>query len=413
MLQKKCILIINQYASTPETAIGGRHYYLAQEFAKLGYQVYVVSSAFTHLLRNPKKINDEFFIETITNNLNFIWVRLPRYENAHSKQRIINEFLFSWKIRKIKKIIEIKPDIVYHSAPAVLSYYGAKYLADHYSVPYVFEERDIWPLTLVELGGYSTNHPFIKLLQFTQDKAYYHAKFVLSNLYNAVEHLELRGGNINKFHWVPNGVSLDELNAKEELSKEVYDKIPKDKFIVGYTGTLGIANAVDSLILTAHQLMDYKDIYFVLVGAGKQKEELIQLCKEKQVTNVLFIDSIPKKQVQSILELFDICFVGSQFSPLYRFGASPNKVPEYLYAKKPILYTISDTDNIVKQAYAGICVGSNNIDKMKDAILELYNLDENKRVHMGENGRKFVLENLDYKILAQKVLGIFFGEKVK
>lgn len=408
MLYNKSILIVNQYASTPETAMGGRHYYLAKEFARLGHQVFLVASAYTHLLRNPKKIDKSFLIEKVENNFSVIWVKMPYYPHAHSKQRIMNEILFSWKIRGIKSILPVKPDIVYHSAPAVLSYFGAKHLADYYKIPYVFEERDIWPLTLVELGGYSPNHPFIRLLQWTQDQAYQNSKFFLSNLYNAVEHLELRGGDRNKFHWIPNGVFLSEMENREDVPSEIIDKIPKDKFIVGYTGTLGTANAIDSLLFAAEKLVDNQNICFVLVGGGRQAEELQAFAQSNQLNNVIFIDSISKTQVQTILQYFDTCFVGSQYSSLYRFGASPNKVPEYLYAAKPIIYAISDKDNIVKQINAGICVESENVDEFTQAILTLYNMSTKERREMGLRGKNFVVDNLDYSILANKLVTIFF-----
>src|SRR3546814_8980082 len=49
------IWIISQYDSTPETSMGGRHYYLARELEALGYQVYMVSDSYTHLLRQPTR----------------------------------------------------------------------------------------------------------------------------------------------------------------------------------------------------------------------------------------------------------------------------------------------------------------------------------------------------------------------
>lgn len=410
MSYKESILIVNQYASTPETAMGGRHYYLAKELARIGHKVFLVASAYTHLLRNPKKIDQSFLIEEIENNFSVIWVKMPYYPDAHSKQRIINEFLFSWKIRGIKSILPIKPDIVYHSAPAVLSYFGAHHLAEYYKIPYVFEERDIWPLTLVELGGYSPKHPFIRLLQWAQDQAYQNSKFFLSNLYNAVEHLELRGGDRSKFHWIPNGVFLSEMENKETIPSDIINQIPKDKFIVGYTGTLGTANAIDSLLLAAQKLVDHQNICFVLVGGGRQAEELQAFAKSNQLNNVVFIDSISKTQVQTMLQYFDACFVGSQYSSLYRFGASPNKVPEYLYAAKPVIYAISDKDNIVKKINAGICVESENVNEITQAILSLYQMSADERQEMGLRGKKFVAENLEYSILAKKLSMIFFDK---
>ena len=66
-----------------------------------------------------------------------------------------------------------KPDAILYSSPALVGFLGVKYLSNEYpDARLVFEVRDIWPLTLVELGGYSPKHPFIRLLQWIEDKAY-------------------------------------------------------------------------------------------------------------------------------------------------------------------------------------------------------------------------------------------------
>ena len=78
---------------------------LGEELAKQGHEVYVIASSYTHLLREPKHIKNDFFIEKLALNFSYIWVKLPTYEGAHSSQRIINEFLFSFKIIGLKNKI--------------------------------------------------------------------------------------------------------------------------------------------------------------------------------------------------------------------------------------------------------------------------------------------------------------------
>src|SRR5690606_1625673 len=99
-----------------------------------------------------------------------------------------------------------------------------------------------------------------------------------------------------------------EVSKKEPLDTSVLSIIPKNKFLIGYTGTIGVANAINDLIEAAKLLKPYRDIHFLLVGNGKEKKDLIQLTREYELENVTFIDAIPKRQVQSIIEHFDICF---------------------------------------------------------------------------------------------------------
>lgn len=408
MRQKKTFWFINQYSSTPETAMGGRHYYLALELAKKGHQVYVVAGRYSHLLRNPKQFDEQYFIEEIMPNFSFVWVNLPEYQEAHSKQRVLNWFKFSWLLRTMGNVIPIKPDVILYSSPSLIGYLGAKHLSNKFKIPFIFEVRDIWPLTLMELGGHSSNHPFIKFLQWIEDRAYKKADYVFSNLYNAVEHMQSRGLDPNKFHWIPNGVSLEEVSQKQPLSPETTAQLPKNKFIIGYTGTIGVANAIDDLIEAAHILSFNSQLHFVLVGSGKEKQNLINKIQSLGLHNVTFIDAIPKKQIQSMLEQFDVCYIGWQKNPLYRFGIAPNKLPEYLYAGKPIIHAFSGRGDVVQQAQAGITIEAEDPQAIVRAIEHLYALTVEQRQQLGLNGKSFVLQHLEYAMIAEKLENIVF-----
>lgn len=408
----KAIWIINQYASTPQTAYAGRHFYIAQELARQGHTVYIIAGSYSHLLHTNKELDNEFFIENIEDNFHFVWVKLPKYDHAHSKKRIINEFLFSKQLIKLPKQVDKQPDVILHSSPALISYFGAKYLTHHYKVPYVFEVRDIWPLTLMKLGGYSKNHPFIKLLQWIEDQAYRKADYVFSNLPNAVEHMQSRGMNKDKFTWIANGVSSDELENKEALSKDVLEQIPSDKFIVGYTGTLGEANAMCYLIEAAAILKDNLDIHFVLVGAGKSKADLIKKAEYLGLDNITFIEPIEKIQVQSMLALFDFCYIGWHKKSMYRFGIAANKIPEYMYSGKPVIHSFSGEGDFIKQAQSGISVEAENPQAIVDAILKLLSKNATECEDMGAKGKAFVIEHLTYKKLANKLEDALFSKNI-
>lgn len=408
MSKNKTIWIINQYASTPETGMGGRHYYLAQELARQGHSINIVAGSYSHLLKNPINIKADFQFENIDKNFNFIWVKLPEYKHAHSKKRILNEFLFSKKITKLTRINSIKPDVIIHSSPSLISYFGAIYLAKKLKSTYTFEVRDIWPLTLINLGGYSRNHPFIKLLQWIEDQAYQKAKYVFSNLPNAFEHMQSRGMSSDKFTWIPNGVSLTELGNKEPLPQHILNQIPSNKFIVGYTGTLGEANAMQYLLEAAAILNDQSDIHFILVGSGRQKPELIKQAETLKLNNISFIDSIEKTQVQSMLDMFDTCYIGWHKQDLYKFGIAANKIPEYMYSAKPVIHSFSGKGDFIRQASSGVIVEAEDPKAIATAILKMKSLSKNERYKMGNRGKNFVLENLTYEKLANKLIDTLF-----
>ena len=390
--------------------MGGRHYNLARELAKQGYKVYLVAASYTHILREPPKVGHSYEVQTME-GFNFVWVKMPRYDNAHSKIRIFSWFWFAWKLRGLVSVIADKPDAILYSSPALVGFLGVKYLSNEYpDARLVFEVRDIWPLTLVELGGYSPKHPFIRLLQWIEDKAYRDSDRVVSNLQNAVEHMVSRGMDEAKFSWVPNGFSMDEVTQKQGLPEAVLSQLPKDKFVVGYTGTLGVANALDSLIEAAEKLKDQPAIAFVLVGAGKEKTRLEALVAKKKLTNVSFIDPIPKAQIQSMLAQFDVCFIGLTKDPLFRFGVSPNKLFDYLYSGSPILYAIeSGSYTPIIDAGAGFQITSEDSQAISEAVLQLYSIPKAGREIMGANGYRYVLANHEYGALAGKLSDVLVG----
>lgn len=406
----KIVWIINQYASTPATGMGGRHYYLARELAKLGYKVTVVAAGYHHLLREPPVLSGEIKEETLE-GFKVVWLKVPKYGRAQSMRRIWNWWLFSLRLGLLKKSLSEEPDTILYSSPGLLAFLGAKRLARYYRARLVFEVRDIWPLTLEELGGYSKYHPGIAFMQWVEDRAYRDSEHVISNLKNSFQHMISRGMKPDKFSWVPNGFSLEEVKQSVPLTGKILKNIPRNKFLVGYTGTLGVANDLDTLIEAASVLSEQESIAFVLVGSGQEKTRLHNLVSEKNLNNVVFIDPIPKAQIQSMLAEFNVCYIGLTKDPLFRFGVSPNKLFDYLYSAKPIIYAIDSGDyRPVEDADAGYQIEPHNPEVLAETIMQLYWVSPDERKMMGEKGRQEALEHYEYQKLARKLAEVLFDD---
>jgi glycosyltransferase involved in cell wall biosynthesis len=255
----------------------------------------------------------------------------------------------------------------------------------------------------MQLGGYSKNHPFIRFLQWVEDKAYRESDSVISNLRNSVEHMQVRGMDPVKFTWVPTGFSMAELTQREPLDTQTSSQLPRDKFVVGYTGTFGIANALSPLLGAAELLKDQDDVVFVLVGSGKEKPTLQRRAEEKGLENVVFIDPIPKAQIQSMLQYFDVCFIGWMNESLYQYGIGANKLPEYLFSGKPVLHAFSGACDPVAEAKSGLTVSAEDSVAIADAVMELKDLPKAERDAMGARGRAYAIEKHEYGELAGKL----------
>jgi len=404
----KTIWMINQYSSTLETGYAGRTYYFAREFAKRGYEVYLISTSFHHLMHTPFDLESNYKLTKI-DAINYLCFKTFPYKSAHDKVRVVNWFVFAFRLFRLNKLITEKPDMIFYSSPSMPPFLSAAKLAKKFKCPLVWDVRDLWPLTLTELAGMSQRHPMIKFMQWIEDKACKESNFIISNWPYAINHLESRGALKNKFLWIPNGISENEFYNCEPLSKKVKKILPQDKFVVGYTGTFGDANALDVLIKAAEKLKNFSDIAFVLVGRGKLKESILSQLKIRNLSNVQVLNSIPKKQVPSMLKSFDICYVGFKDNSLYRFGSSLNKLPEYLMSERPIVYASNSSFKPINDAGAGITVPAEDVDSIVKAIIELKSIGEKKRGLLGENGKRHALANYSYAELTNKLEKFVFN----
>ncbi|MBK8458516.1 MAG: glycosyltransferase family 4 protein [Phyllobacteriaceae bacterium] len=378
------IWIINQYASTPQNGIGGRHHHLAAELVKLGHEVTVISARWHHL-RNDKPGNPP---ERETGqSYRSVELDVPRYAHAHDPWRVAGWFVFAWKLARLGRKGEPRPDMIIYSSPSPIGYLGAEHLARRLKAELVFEVRDIWPLTLVELGGHSVYHPFILFLQWLENRACRTCDLAISNLRGAEAHMRDHGLAPGKFVWIPNGFSRRSFDAMTPLDVKTAAQIPRDSLIVGYAGTFGEANALESLVDAAHLLRDEPGLAFVLVGDGRLKPVLRRRIEALKPGNVILLDRIPANQIPALLQRFGICFSGTKPSHLYEYGIAANKLPEYLYSARPILHAYSGKHDPVAENGAGLTVEPGNAEAIAAAIRRLKAMTAAERAAMGSRGR--------------------------
>ena len=400
MENKKNIWIINQYTGSPHYGMNYRSYYLAKELVSEGDSVTVFAGSYSHLFSHYPKTDGLFAKESI-DDIDYIWVKTPKYKSSKSIGRVFSMLvfminLFFFNIFKMKK-----PDVIIISSLSLFPILNAYIWAKIFKIEFIFEVRDIWPLTLIEVGNMSKYHPLVLFLGLFEKLGYKKAKYVVSVLPNAKEHMVSRGMNENKFRYIPNGVNLEEVQNYQEVSNENKSLLPKNKFIVGYVGTLGIVNAMEYFLDAAKKLKDNSQIHFVIVGKGGEKSKLQEYCKANELSNVTFIDPIPKIEVQSMLKLLDVCWIGAYKHEIYKYGVSANKLFDYMYAAKPIIYSIKSGEDLITMANCGISIEAENSEKIKEAILQLSEMNKDELERMGENGKKYVIINHSYVKLAK------------
>ncbi len=399
----KNIWIINQFAGTPTSGWGERHYYFSKNWIKQGYNVTIISGSYNHVFNELPNAPNQFNIENVEGT-NFCWVKTPKY-NPKSILRFWSFMVFAIKVYFSPIKLIGKPDIIVVSSMPIFPVLTGYWLKLRYNAKaFLFEIRDIWPLTLILLGGVSKNHPAARLIGWFEKFGYKKADKVVSLLPNAKSHIEEIAKAGSKFVYIPNGLDEGVLN-KELAPLEYLEQIPTDRFVIGYTGTLGLANALEYFVEAAGLLKDDPRFFFVIVGEGYLKEELMN--QSKEFGNILFFPKVRKNQVASFLQKFDLCFVGRNDTPLFKHGVSANKYFDYMLASKPIL----DSNNLIKDPVelsgCGLIVKPDSADTIKEGIILMHSLGSEELMLMGQKGKEFVKEFHNITFLSNEYVKLF------
>jgi glycosyltransferase involved in cell wall biosynthesis len=405
MSKNKIIWVINQTAGKPDSGWGERHYYFSKYWVQKGYTVKIISGSYNHLfIEQPAISKKHFTIEYIEEGISFCWVKIPRYDGG-SVFKLWSMLVFAFKILFLKSNLLGKPRFIIVSSMPIFPILSGLYLKKKFQAKkLLFEIRDLWPLSPMHLSGYSKGHPVILLMSWIEKIGYKKADAIVSLLPNAYSYIDKISRNPQKFNWISNGID-ERLLEKKKLPINIVSMIPENKFVVGYAGTMGMANALEYLIETSILMKEDASVHFVLVGDGYLKEEL--LTKTKGCSNVTFIDKIEKSQVQHMLELFDVCFIGRNATKLFDYGVASNKYFDYMLAKKPILESSNKIKSPAELSECGINVLPENSVAIKNGILELQKMSTSELKSIGLRGYDYVRKYHNFEYLSNKYIKLF------
>lgn len=403
------IWFISKYASPPQYAKApSRLFYLAREAKVLGNEVRLITSDANHFTNIPdtgKVYNDEE-----QDGVDITWLKTKKYKKTASVDRILSWLDFERKLFFMKLNHKDKPDVVIVSSLSIFTIIYGYFLKKKFGSFLVFEIRDIWPLTMVEEGGFSKWHPLVLLIGFIEKFGYNKADLVVGTMPKLDLHIKSTIGKEKPFFCSPLG--FDPRNYMEEnLSENNPFKhlVTKDKIIVGYAGSMGITNALESFIETIKQMGGITKIHFLLVGSGDLKESFENELSQNE--NVTFLPRIEQNQVKFFLNICDILYLSTKDSKVWDYGQSMNKVVEYMLAAKPIIATYTGFPSMINEANCGNFVNSSKPEDLKNAILHYVNMSNQERLNVGENGRKWIFENRTYDLLGKKYLEAIISHK--
>lgn len=259
---------------------------------------------------------------------------------------------------------------------------------------------DLWPDVLFDLG-------------IVKSKAVRElAEYVCKVSYNMVDEIVVitqaikegivgRGINEDKVFVIPLAVDT-ELFKPQEKNWSLLPEV-KGKFVVMYSGIFGPAYDFDSLLSAGKLLEHYENIAIVIRGDGERRDEIVDKISRLNLRNVTIPGVVSDtREVVKYLNVAD-AFVVPMTPVNVSVTAHPSKIFEFLACGKPVV-CCSDGElaRLTEESGAGIVTKPGDPESLAKAILELYE-NVNKRTKMGENGRKFVIENHSYNAVTQKI----------
>ncbi len=295
-----------------------------------------------------------------------------------------------------------KPDyVIASSAPPFMWEIGYK-TAKKYGAKFIAEFRDIWPLSLVEVQGTSPRHPLVKLFGAMEKRAYRRADAIVATMPHADKHVcDDMGFPREKFFWMPNGLDIEKADrGGEPLPRDLADFLDS-RWCCIYIGSIVKSENVGYIVESWKKVRD-PDVCLAIVGEGNEVPKIEEMIREAGGDRVRHFGRITKEQIPAALAKAKCCLAAMPDYPIYRFGLSMNKLSDYLYSGKPVVFACG-CDSVVQEA-GGFTVPYGDPQDMADAIGKVRQLGEGELEKIAERERKIIREQYDYRIIADRYL---------
>ncbi len=379
MTKQKHILVVSQYFYPEPFRIND----MCQEWVKRGYKVTVLTGI-------PNYPEGKFYKgynwrkkrKETWNGIDII--RIPLISRGKGKIRLVlnyYSFVISGWFWKLFTKLKVDAVFTFEVSPMTQALVPMWY-AKKRKIPHYLYVQDLWPENVQTVTG--INNAFIlKRIGKMVDKIYRRCDLIFGTSESFVKEIQKRVyDNKDKVKYWPQYAE----NFYQPTENTKADELPKDIFKVIFTGNIGKAQGLDILPKTAAVLKDKgTKVKFVIVGDGREKEQLLAEIAEKGVEDYFtLIPRQPAEEIPAYLCACDMAFVSYMDNPLWA-NTIPAKMQSYMACGMPILASASgETEKIIKDADCGVCCEIGNEQALADAICALME----KRDDIAELGKK-------------------------
>jgi len=398
----KQVWLLNHYATDPSGAGGTRHFHLAEHLTAFGWQASIIAASVDHSDGHQRLEADEHQRVEYLQGVPFLWIKTPTYR-GNGVGRVWNMLAYTLAVLRPQTTAGLpRPDAVIGSSVHPFAAVAGALLAHRFKVPFLFEVRDLWPQTLIDMGRLKEGSWITWAMRKLELWLYRRAACTIVLLPRAWRYIVPLGIPKERVVWIPNGVDLSLFFSAAPKSPSA-----DGSFTMMYFGAHGQANGLDNVLQAMAKLQKMPEgqrIHLRLIGDGPLKPRLIAQAASLGLGNVSFEPPVPKREIPMLACQADAFVISVNHLPnLYRFGVSMNKIFDYLASGRPILIASDIPDNPVAEAEAGFVVPPAQPQALANAILRMVQTPIDERQRMGRSGRQYVERNHDFEFLAKRL----------
>ncbi len=392
------VLYVSQYFVTSGQPGGVRHWQHTRALARAGHRVSVVTSYVQHKERTvPERYARRKIVHEVEDGMD-VWrtYSTPGY-GRDLRSRVASYGTFAWW-SALASLRTPRPDVVIASSPSLPAAAAAAALARVRGARFVLEVRDLWPDSAIAMGLVGDPR-IIAVSRRLEAYCYRRADRIIALTEGIRDGIVAHGVAPARISLITNGVNL-------EIQDQAPVPLAEGDFVAMYVGAHGTYSSLETVLDAAERLRGAPGLRIVLVGGGDRKASLVHDAERRGLTNVTFVDAVPKREVPSWLARADACLLPYQDNPLFA-GALPNKAFDYLGAGRPIIAAAprGELTRMVEAAGCGIAVPPEDGSALAEAIRGLA-ADRGRAREMGAAGHRYALEHYDRVALAARFVSV-------
>lgn len=394
------VLYLSQYFPPEVGATQNRSYEMATNLVRMGHRVTVLTEVPNH----PKGIIHPGYRRrlVVCEDLEGVqvlrvWVVASPRKTFATRLAFYLSFAFMASLAGV--LHRKRYDVVLATSPPLFIGAAGLLIARVRRLPFVFEVRDVWPLSAVELGEIRS-HTYARLAEGLELMLYRKALAVPVVTRGIFDILRARGVPEQKLVFIPNGTNTELFYDRGRGARSSLGLT--DEFVVMYAGIFGIAQGMETLCEAACLLRSDAHIRFVFVGEGPAKEKVRRLCDEWQLHNVMLLDEVPRERIPLLLSAADACIVPLKRKPLFH-GALPSKMFDAWACARPVFLAVDgEARRVMEQAQGGVFVEPEDPEALVRAIRRLAD-DLPLARRLGANGRHYVERYFSRRAQAERL----------